>query len=236
MSKESFRFKQFEVFQDSCAMKVGTDGVLLGAWSGYRGRVLDVGTGTGVIALMLAQRGATEVDAIEIDADAAAQAASNFAISPWSDILRVTCDTFQQYAASCDKRYDTIVSNPPYFINSLKSPQQSRLAARHTQMLPYEDLARGVVSLLKEDGEFFAIFPYEESNIFVALAALEGLFLNSRVEVRPVTGRAVKRVMLGMSLKKSVEVEQSTLVIASDQQRSYTDSYRELTKDFYIKF
>lgn len=233
---DSFRFKQFEVLQSHCAMKVGTDGVLLGAWCEPRGRVLDVGTGSGVVALMAAQRGAEHIDAVEIDSAACRQAAENFKLSPWKDRFEAIEMPFMDYAKACSDKYDTILSNPPYFINSLKCEQQSRLAARHTDLLPYEDLAKGVAMLLKDRGRFFAIFPYEEANIFIAIAASEGIFLNRRMDIRPIVGRPIKRVLLELSRDRVQDIATSELIIASDGQRNYTERYRELTKDFYLKF
>ncbi len=231
-----FKFKQFEIEQDRCAMKVGTDGVLLGSWCGANGKVLDIGTGTGVVALMTAQRGAQSVDAIEIDPSAAEQAAENFSRSPWSGKLRVLLAPFGEFVNSTSNKYDTIVSNPPYFINSQKAEGESRSTARHTDSLPYDELASGVAKLLCNDGRFYAIFPYQESGIFIVEAAKCGLYVNKRLDVSPIVGRGVKRVLLEFSKEKITDVTTTTLAIAYDNKRTYTDKYMELTKDFYIKF
>lgn len=161
MSNIYFKFKQFTVYQDRCAMKVGTDGTLLGAWTDVtKSRtILDIGTGTGLIALMLAQRSlTTQITAIDIDIDSVMQAESNVALSPWCDRVKVFCSSLQDFNGS---GYDTIVSNPPYFVNSLKCPNGHRTLARHTASLSYKDLFDGVTRMLSDDGEFSVIIPFD---------------------------------------------------------------------------
>lgn len=234
----SFRFKQFGVSQDRCAMKVGTDGVLIGAWCSCVGaiNVLDVGCGTGLISLMVAQRNDKAViDAVEIDVDAAEQSRGNFEKSDWHDRLNVFNTSLQEYVARSTKKYDFIVSNPPYFIDSLKNSDAARLAARHTDKLPYEELINGVMKLLSTDGIFSAIFPYEEANIFVAKAAVCGLYCVKRMDVKGVINKPVKRVMLEFSRVKR-EMISDSMFIEGIERHSYSQKYIDLTRDFYLKF
>lgn len=257
----AFRFKQFAVIQEQSAMKVGTDGVLLGAWVSLSdeeppGRILDIGTGTGVIALMMAQRtetlsGTSVVDAVEADIPAGEEAALNFAASPWAGRLRVYVMPIQQYAAAYDKaeKYDLIVSNPPYFMAgtdfrrgfdtsaAASQPDPARVAARHAEMLPYDDLIGAVLALLRPDGRFAAIFPYREAGIFIAKAAARGLFVRRLLEVRGAPHKPVKRVAVELSLHRPAreEVVHETLCI-EDGQGNFTEAYRGLTRDFYLKF
>ena len=150
-------------------MKVGTDGVLLGAWAEGGKRILDIGTGTGLIALMMAQRfPASTIDAIEIDSDAASQAVDNVKLSSFSNIVHVMNGSFQDFASSMpSKQYDSIVSNPPFFNNSLKNPDEARMLARHTDTLSFRDLFHGVEKLLMDDGVFSAIIPATEKTSFI---------------------------------------------------------------------
>ena len=239
MANTYFKFKQFTVHHDRCAMKIGTDGVLIGAWASRylesAEHILDIGCGCGIIALMAAQSSTAAVDAVEIEPDAAEQAAENFRNSPWSDRLTAYPTSLQQYAASCKTRYDVIISNPPYFIRSLKSEDLTRTVARHTEMLPFHDLIDGVLKLLKEGGTFFAIFPYQEANLFIVQAALKGLYCVERIDVRSTPRRPIKRVMLRMqcSLQDPVLHE---LAIENEISHDFSAAYRAMTADFYLHF
>lgn len=220
-------------------MKVGTDGVILGAWCGLSGeekKILDIGTGTGLIALMAAQRTTnSEIDAVEIDGPSAQQAAENFKASPWSERLNILNTSIQRYAATTATRYDHIISNPPYFINSLESPDKQRTVARHTSQLSHDDLIAAVKILLGKDGRFSAIFPYAEANIFIAQAAVEGLYCNRRLNIHPIPEAPSKRVALEFSSTRS-PLDEEELAIENGARHDYTTEYRELTKDFYLKF
>ncbi|WP_274958263.1 tRNA1(Val) (adenine(37)-N6)-methyltransferase [Millionella massiliensis] len=255
----AFRFKQFAVEQSRSAMKVGTDGVLLGAWVdlGLPGatplnRILDIGTGTGVIALMLAQRTAAmgvtaTIDGVEADPEATSEATLNFASSPWSDRLQTHLTPIQQYTSPT--RYDLIVSNPPYFMagtdfrrgfdtsSAATQPTAARIAARHAEMLPYDDLIESTLRLLAPEGRFAAIFPYRESGIFIAKAAARGLYVQRMLEVHGAPHKPVKRVAVEMSRHRTGRetVIRESLSI-EDGHGHFTAAYRELTRDFYLKF
>ena len=172
MSETTFRFREFTVHQEKCAMKVGTDAVLLGSWinPGNAINILDIGTGTGVIALMLAQQSTAVVDAIDIDEGAYQQARENFRISPWFMRMAVERISLQDFVKTYPNRYDIIVSNPPYFHNASKPSTESRLNARHATALSFEDLSMGVKQLLKPGGRFYVILPKQEGLEFMDIA------------------------------------------------------------------
>lgn len=230
----NFTFKQFAVEQDDVAMKVGTDGVLLGAWVDCDGdeRILDIGTGTGVIALMLAQRNSeAAIHAVEIDEIATKRARSNFDNSPWAERLTVTQTAVQEFQP-CEK-FDLIVSNPPYFIDSLQCPDAKRTTARHTQDLTFEELDRAVCHLLADGGRFALILPTTEFDRYLAITKLH---LVRRCDVYPKIGAAVKRVMAEFARCEIGDVKCENITIEQGARGEYTAEYRSLTKDFYLKF
>ncbi len=229
-----FRFKQFAVEQDDVAMKVGTDGVLLGAWVECESakRILDIGTGTGVIALQMAQRNPTaQVQAVEIDETAARRARANFDNSPWAERLQVAQTAVQEFSPT--EKYDLIISNPPYFIDSLLPPDAKRSTARHTHDLTFEELDNAVCRLLSESGKFALILPVTEFEKYLALTQLH---LVRRCDVCPIEGGAVKRIMGEFAKQPTTETKLETIAIERGKRGDYTDDYRALTKDFYLKF
>ena len=237
MGKSYFRFKQFLIKQESAAMKVGTDGVLLGAWIDAEGvnSVLDIGTGSGVIALMIAQRNHNAtIHAVEIDHSSALQAKYNFENSPWSSRLRIDPLPLQEFSSKCDSKFDLIVSNPPYFNKSLKSPSPERTLSRHTDELPNSDLLEGVKKHLVADGRFCAIFPYTEGNIFIAEAVNYGLYCNRKLFVKTKPEKPVIRILTEFSFHKKL-LPDSTISIHTIE-GDYTEEYKMLTADFYLAF
>ena len=217
-------------------MKVGTDGVLLGAWASGGTRILDVGTGTGVIAMMMAQRfGDASVDAVEIDADACAQAVENVAASPFSRQVRVVCQPVQQWALrpECHGAYDAIVSNPPFFVNALKAPAEARRLARHADTLPFEELFGAVGLMLSDDGEFSVIIPFDFRRQLEDAASGCGFHLSRECGVRTTPAKAPKRYLLAFKRVAVAEVDRSEgLLETSPNVRS--PWYRALTSEFYL--
>lgn len=236
MPNPYFSFKQFTVYHDQCAMKVGIDGVLLGAWAevGSAKRILDIGAGTGLIALMLAQRSDSDVVAIDIDNHAVLQARENVLNSPWPDRIEVHETSLQNFAASPSLLFDLIVSNPPYFVNSLKTPSKSRTAARHADMLTHEELIENAIKLLRPQGRLCIILPVNEGMQCVKYAQARGLYYSKQVMVYPKPDVAAKRVLLEFSLQKTDTVI-SELTIENGERNHYSSEFSELAKDFYLK-
>lgn len=228
-----FRFKQFTVFHDRCAMKVGTDGVLLGAWASadHCKRILDVGTGSGLIALQLAQRcSAAHITAVEIDAQAAAQATENTNASPWSERLEVLHTDFLQYQP--EETFDLIVSNPPYFQDALKCPDAQRNTARHTDTLSFEAFFRQSVKMLSADGRIALIIPTEAEESLLNAATLSSLFPHRRLAVFTKPGKPCRRLLIEFGLREQT-CRQEELCIEHEHHH-YTPEYISLTKDFYL--
>lgn len=303
MANPYFSFKQFTVWQEHAAMRVGTDGVLLGAWcdlsscvsvvipdestdrrqpenvcpadpsqildSSNRdqtvwddhvqdereksvcgaqngadaetkkvGRVLDIGSGTGVIALMVAQRTSNaQIDAVEPDSGSCEDALRNFAESPWADRLHLHGVTLQEYVSCYAEKvqYDLIVSNPPYFVDSLKAPDPVRNAVRHAVSLPFEELLDGVKALLAEHGRFAVILPVTEGVLLEKLALERSLHCVRKCLVQTKPGVPPKRVMMEFG-RKSVSLHSGLLIMETERHQEFTEEYRRLTRDFYLKF
>ena len=303
MANPYFSFKQFTVWQEHAAMRVGTDGVLLGAWcdlsscvsvvipdestdrrqpenvcpadpsqildSSNRdqtvwddhvqdereksvcgaqngadaetkkvGRVLDIGSGTGVIALMVAQRTSNaQIDAVEPDSGSCEDALRNFAESPWADRLHLHGVTLQEYVSCYAEKvqYDLIVSNPPYFVDSLKAPDPVRNAVRHAVSLPFEELLDGVKRLLAEHGRFAVVLPVTEGVLLEKLALERSLHCVRKCLVQTKPGVPPKRVMMEFG-RKSVPLRSDLLIMETERQQEFTEEYRRLTRDFYLKF
>ncbi len=233
---DSFVFKKFIVKQNRCAMKVGTDAVLLGAWANLppSGRVLDIGTGTGIIAMMMAQRCLAHIDAIEIEENAYGQATENCSNCKWKDRLDVYHTSFQDFVSSSTKMYDAIVTNPPYFSNSLQSASEQRTKARHTGSLTFEELITGIKKLLYNSGAFATILPEKESEEFTEIAKENGFYPIRVMRVKTTSAKPAKRVLMQFAFHKRPFFE-SVLVIENSD-RSFTTEYKHLTRDFYLGF
>jgi tRNA1Val (adenine37-N6)-methyltransferase len=235
MSNNYFEFKQFTVTQNHSAMKVGTDGVLLGSWVAVENArtILDIGTGTGLLSLMLAQKSSAVIDAIEIDAEACIDAQFNFAQSPWNERLKLLEIDFLVFSKQATKQYDLIVSNPPFFKNSLHSPTNKKTVARHSNSLPHEKLVAEVTKLLTDDGRFYVVLPSDIAKEFIILSRLQGLHPKQIVKVfSKTTDTKSVRIMLCFSKTdcKATEI----LLSIYDQSSEYTIEYKTLTKDFYL--
>lgn len=216
-------------------MKVGTDGVLLGAWvnTADSKRILDIGTGTGLIALMMAQKSEVIIDAIDIDENAFAEASENFALSPWANRLNAIKTSLQDYSSHTPYRYDLIVSNPPYFIGAHPAPSEARNVARHMDgSLSIEDLADCVIRLLTPSGRFCVILPYMEGVKFMEYAESKGLFANHLTKVKTKVEKQEKRMMMEFELVRKAVTEEELVI--QEEDLTYTQQYVDLTKDFYL--
>ena len=228
----NFRFKQFEIEQDRCAMKVGTDGVLLGAWAQGGRRILDIGSGTGLISLMMAQRfPEAEVVGIDMDADACGQARENVMASPFRDRVEIVCCRLQDFGGT--GVFDAIVSNPPFFVDSLKNPDSKRTMARHTDSLPFRDLFAGVKRLLSDEGVFSAIVPVEVVEQFVAESCMLGFYLIRKCGVKTVERKQPKRFMLSFA-KHRISPYEEHVETMMDSQGNRSEWYRKITEEFYL--
>ena len=237
MPNKPFIFKKFSVSQDKSAMKIGTDGVLLGAWTSIKQNpfsVLDIGAGTGIISLMLAQRCHAElIDAIEVDDITYEQCIENFENSPWNDRLFCYHASLQEFVEEIDDEYDLIVSNPPFYSDEYKSGNIQRDMARFQDALPFKHLLESVSKLLSETGIFSVIIPYKEEDKFISIASHINLFLNRILRVKGYPTSEVKRSLLEFSFtKSSVQIDE---LIIETERHQYTKDYIDLTKDFYLK-
>jgi len=224
-------------------MKVGTDGVLLGAWTDVSciKRVLDIGTGTGLIALMLAQRSEALIDAIEPETDSCRQAGENIRNSPWHKRIRLYNERLQEFPSgslpgkNIGVKYDCIVSNPPYFVDSKINPDAKKTMSRHAVYFTREELMNGIHRLLDKKGRFSIILPATEACVFQDRAAAGNLFCTRKLHVKPLPGKEVKRVLMQFEWKDK-PVEERTIVIETSGRHVYSDEYRELTREFYMGF
>ncbi len=234
---EPFKFKLFTIQQDKCAMKVGTDGVLLGAWVSLHtlpNSILDIGTGTGIIALQMAQRSEAEIiDAIEIDHHAFEQAVENFENSPWNDRIFCYHVSLATFTDEIDEKYDLVVSNPPFYTDEFESNNEARNKARFTSSLSFEALLDSVTKLLSGNGTFATIIPYKEEANFIKLAEKYQLKINKICRVQGNKDTEIKRSLLSFS-KVHNKVELTQLIIEKERHQ-YTDAYQKLVKDFYLK-
>jgi tRNA1Val (adenine37-N6)-methyltransferase len=235
MANDYFEFKQFIIYQDRCAFKVGTDGVILGAFANISGarRILDIGAGTGLISLMLAQRSEAFIFALEPDKESFCQLKENINSSKWSD--RVVADnTRLQEFLTCEK-FDLIVSNPPYFNNSLKSPDKRKSDTRHNDNLGTKDLLMYSSNLLEKNGRLQVIMPYPEGSMLIAEGPDYGLFCIEILKIKPLPTSDVRRLVITFSKEKKRQSEKF-LTIEHGSRHEFTQEYMELTKDFYLKF
>lgn len=238
MKAKPFQFQQFKVFQDQCAMKIGTDGVLLGAWTSINNSntILDIGSGTGLIALMLAQRTLdSKISAVELDEHAFSQASSNFDISPWSDRLQIFHTSIQEFAKESAQHYDLIVSNPPFFEVSTQQ-KGARSLARSEQQLSLEELVMSVSSLLSPKGRFSIVIPFDREAYFLNLCEAEQLYPLRICRVKGNEQSKVKRSLVELAVGNSRTIDYSTLVIEPKERHVYSEAYRSLLADFLTIF
>lgn len=233
-----FTFKQFSVQQDQCAMKIGTDGVLLGAWCPIDNNpfsVLDIGAGTGILSLMLAQRSnAEQIDAIEIDENAYEQCVENFEASPWSDRLFCFHAGLDEFIEDPEDEYDIIISNPPFYSEDFKTDNSQRDLARFQDALPFEDLVEAADLLLSENGIFAVIIPFKEEERFIDLCAEVELFPVKITRVKGSHNTPIVRSLVAFKRYELSVLDSDELVIEINR-HEYTEDYINLTKDFYLK-
>ena len=232
-----FQFKQFTVHQEKCAMKIGTDGVLLGAWASLEhnpNSVLDIGSCTGVISLQLAQRSDAElIDAVEIDDNAFEQAVENFEHSPWNNRLFCYHISLEEFTKEIDEKYDLIVSNPPFYNDEFESNSKARNTARFTSALSFENLLNSVSKVRSDTGTFSVIIPFKEEIIFIALAEKKNLFISKICRVKGSQNSEVKRSLLEFSFYKKKKL--ITTLVIENKRHQHTSAYLNLVKEFYLK-
>lgn len=237
MSDKPFQFKQFSIQQYKTAMKVGTDGVLLGAWAQLKATdfsVLDIGAGTGLIALMLAQKSNAEViDAIELNEEAYEQTVENFEQSNWGDRLFCYHASLQEFVEEINDEYDFIISNPPFYTSTYKEISDKRAMARHAETLTYKELLESTSKLLSKNGSCAFIIPFSEEENFIKIALVNELFPTRITRVRGAKNSAIKRSLLQFSF---VEMHPEILELVIEIERhTYTQDYINLVHDFYLK-
>lgn len=237
MSYKPFLFKKFSVNQDKCAMKIGTDGVLLGAWTSINHNpfnILDIGAGTGILSLMLAQRSnAEQIEAIEIDDDAFEQCTENFENSPWNNRLFCFHASLLEYIDAVNEKFDLIICNPPFYSEDYKTQNQARDLARFSDAMPLEHIIFSVINFLSKKGKFSIIIPYKEEEKCIEEASLIDLFPNRILRVRGNKKSELKRSLIEFSYTEN-PIYASELIIETERHQ-YTQEYINLTKDFYLK-
>ena len=229
-----FHFKHFSLYHHRSTMKVGTDAVLLGRWVEVRPTdvVLDIGTGCGILPLMLAQKGVSQVDAVDLDAVSIEEATVNFMASQWRDQLQAYCSDIADFQS--DKKYSLIISNPPFFIRSFKCDADRKNRARHTDVtLSFDALCKAVCRLMDTKGRFAVVLPVNESMDFRKVADSYGLYLSKRMTIIPIEGKEPNRVNLELQFAQSVVVQEETFVIRGTDNR-FTQQYNEFLKDYYL--
>lgn len=236
MANHYFSFKQFTICQDKSAFKVGTDGVLIGASADITGvkRILDIGSGTGLIAIMLAQRCNAEIVSIEPDHESYLQTCYNVSLCKWSSRIKVENTRLQNYFPGNEK-FDLIVTNPPYFTDSLKNPDPRKAAARHNDSLTSEEILEGASRLMDDEGRLQLILPYPQGNVFIAEAQKWGLYCNNMLKIKPLPGAGIRRLILTFS-RKRLRITERFLTIEHGRRYDFTEEYINLTKEFYLNF
>lgn len=234
---QPFKFKQFSVNQNQCAMKIGTDSVLLGAWTSLKHKpqtILDIGAGTGVLSLMLAQRSqAHTIDALEIDENAHQQCVTNFENSPWADRLFCYHASLLEFAEEIDDKYELIICNPPFYSEDYKTQNQARDLARFNDAMPFEHLIVSASKLLAKDGLFSVIIPFKDEHQLIDLAAKLQLFPVEILRVKGHKNASIKRSLIAFSFLKTAT--QTSELIIETARHQYTQDYINLTKEFYLK-
>src|SRR5690554_1164673 len=233
-----FRFKQFKVVQNHAAMKVGTDGVLLGAWVNTENAssILDVGTGTGLIALMLAQRTNAFITGIDIEEKAAMEAVTNILASPWSQRIRIINISLQNFLQSINNKFDLIVSNPPFFSNSQKSKIENLAIAKHNDFLPFDDLIFCCSKLLNDNGRFALIIPCQSYNEIQMLSQKANLTIIRKTLVKPTPMKKGHRLLIQLAKTEFIPIEMDVIHIHDDTKQDFSQEFKTLISPFYLHY
>lgn len=238
MSERNFRFKKFTVHQEHASFKVTTDSVLLGAWAAVEEaeNILDIGTGTGLLALMAAQRSDSRIVALEPDRNSFMQAGVNITASPWHERITLLHTSIQDYKPEGNLLFNAIITNPPYFVDSLVNPCESKARTRHTVTLSHADLAGAAARLLAQAGILHLVLPVNEAVRFIALARDFNLHCRKRMFIRATPDLPPARVLMSLQRGGPQSCDESEMVIEKAGRHLYSDEYVSLTKDFYLKF
>jgi len=233
----SFQFKQFVIQHDRSSMKVGTDAVLLGAWAEVEGksRILDIGSGSGILSLMMAQRTSAQIVGVDMDFPSVEEAILNAENSVWGQRIQFQHTSIQQFCVEANRSsFDLIISNPPFFVNSLKSPLDRRNHSRHTDTLSFEELVRSVLYCLTENGSFAVILPYISYEQMENQCRQSQLFCYRKLWIRPKEGKKINRVLLQFKQRKNTPFIEDKELVIRNTNNNYTNDYKILTKDFYL--
>jgi tRNA1Val (adenine37-N6)-methyltransferase len=235
MDCRPFFFKKFGLFHHRSTMKIGTDAILLARWTevATTDDVLDIGTGCGLIPLMLAQKGINSADAVEIDRDSYEEATQNFSNSAWKTRIFSINDDIKHYSDVCTKKYDLVVSNPPFFFGDNIPEKAKKGLARHTNTLSYSDLLASVKKLMKPDGRFSLVLPARESATFLQEAENQGFYLKKEQKIVPVEGKEPNRLNMQLVVNQVDKIESETFVLRYPD-HSFTKEYKDFLKDYYL--
>ena len=237
MDCRPFFFKKFGMFHHRSTMRIGTDAVLFAQWVPIfeSDNVLDVGTGSGIIPMILSQKNANSVDAVELDSDSYEEAKLNFSISVWSDKLNVFNKDVRIFADEVNKKYDLIVSNPPYYASDVKPIKEKKVMARHVSTLSFRDLLFSAKKMMKENSRFALVLPFYESRLFIKEAEQLGFYLQKEMHIIPIEGKDANRVNMQFVLNEVNKLETEYFTIRN-KDYSYTEEYKTFLKDYYLDF
>lgn len=237
MDYRPFFFKKFAMFHHRSTMRIGTDAVLFAQWVDVKPSdvVLDIGTGSGIIPMILSQKGVGRVDAIELDADSYEEARLNFSISVWNEKLNVINADIRNFAGEADEKYDLIVSNPPYYSSDVKPIKEKKVMARHVSTLSFKDLLLSAKKMMKDDARFAVVLPYYESRLFIKETENAGLYLQKEFLISPIEGKEPNRVNMQFRLSKNDDVVTELFTIRN-KDYSYTEQYKSFLRDYYLDF
>jgi tRNA1Val (adenine37-N6)-methyltransferase len=231
-----FQFKKFRILQEKSAMKVNTDGFLLGSWTNLDGAktVLDIGAGTGLISLMIAQRSDAFITGVEIEKNAAEEAAHNVLNSEWSNRIIIQYISFQDFATGTQQKFDLIISNPPFFSNSVKNTNPHLSMARHNYLLPFAYIIVGTKKLLNKKGKLSLILPFESAQEFIEKALMENLFITRLTEVKPFPDKKPNRCLMEFGMEQ-LAIHKTVMSVFDETGKDYSNEFKTLARDFYLK-